>query len=467
MANDLFSIINPKLFVPLSSRYQRTYLEALTILREEVEISGSIEKQYYHNILQERLKSVMQDQAFAEDDEISDDSMQKLSDNAYRIIKRLESTGWIYIQYDEKAYDEKLILREHGRIILEAIDKILDLDKSNYKGINFQIYSQLNTANEKKRSLMYTSLAKAVGEAERYREWLVNKSANIKGEYLRRILNKEMSVKEIADEFLDKYTEEISKAILEPIKTYDSPTTYKPDIMEIVSDWELYRYEELLEQCAKANPDLDEDGVRLKLSGYFHRIYDVYSSIPKIIENIIEDDTLYSQKAIAKMRYIGTADSGARGVLIRALNDSKEDSELGDMMRSVIKLHSASPLSSTAILNVPSVRVKDSSKASEPLLKNKMSDDDLKALFDKIKSSHITQDMINDFVIRQLGGEKQASNATFRLFGERDFMLLILSEAKCGSKKSVYDIDFSPFLERNSFVEISGHRVPELIYRRK
>ena len=437
------------------------------ILRHEVEITGSVEKQYFHNILQDKLKDVMQDQEFASDDEISDESMQKLSDNAYRIIKRLETSGWIYIQYDEKEYSEKLILREHGRIVLEAIDKIIDPEKSSFKGINFQIYSQLNTANEKKRSLMYNALEKAVMEAERYREWLVNKSANIKGEYLRRILNKEMSVKEIANEYLDKYTQEISKAILEPIKTYDNPSSYKPDIMDIVTSWELDRFEELVEQGMKENPDLDLDEVRLKIVGFFNRIHEVYSSIPVIIENIIDDDRLYSQKAIAKMRYIGTADSGARGILIKALNDSREDSSLGALMRDVIKLHSATPLSSSAMLNIPSVRNKPSRDAAESLIDNRMSEEDVHSLFEKIRSSHITQEMVNDFVIRQLEGRKEASNATFKLFGERDFMLLLLSEAKSGSRKSVYEIDFSPFLERNSYVELSGHVVPELIYRRK
>lgn len=467
MAVDLFSMINPKLFVPLSSRYQGTYLEALMLLRGEVEITGSVDKQGFHDILQDKLKDVMLDKDFASDDEISDDSIQKLSDNAYRIIRRLECSGWIYIQYDEKEYSEKLILREPGRIILEAIDKILDPDKSSFKGINFQIYSQLNTANEKKRNLMYNALEKAVGEAERYREWLVNKSANIKGEYLRRILNKEMSVKEIANEYLDKYTQEISKAILEPIKTYDNPSSYKPDIMDIVTSWELDRFDELVDQGKRENPDLDNDDIKLKVIGFFNRIHEVYTSIPVIIEGIIEDDRLYSQKAIAKMRYIGTADSGARGMLIKALNDGKEDNDLGALMKDVIRLHSATPLSSSAMLNVPAARSKTSAATAENLVGNRMSDDDVHSLFDKIRSSHITQDMINDFVIRQMGAEREVSNASFKLFGERDFMLLLLSEARSGNRRSVYEIDFSPFLERNSFVELSGHIVPELIYRRK
>lgn len=468
MEGNLFSFIDQKTFSILSSRHQDVYLRALLLLRAKVENTGSLSKKSFRAHIANEMQNIMNDENFAEEDEGFDDfDFQKAGDNALRIISRLSKCGWIYIQYDEEEFEEKIILREHARIILDAFDRIMDPDKNNHKGTNFQIYAQLQTANDKKRRTMYYALKQVTSIAEDYRDWLLSKSVNIKGEYLRRLLNQEMSAKEIAEEYLNNYTEQISKAILEPLKTYDDPKLYWSDIKDLLYDWEFSRFNEVLQQGIEANPDKNKDSIELEIRGFFRRLSDAYSDVPSIIESITKDDADYSMKAISKMKYIGTADSSLKGILIKAMNDSKEGNAIGLKMKDVIRLYSDMPLSVSSTLRIPLQRVTKRELEERPLTTFTPTKKDIDEIIKRLKSEHISQSEINAFVDKQLAGCKELSNANFSIITNRDYLLLLLSQAKAESRCSNYSIDFSPYLKNGNIVKVGEHLIPELIYKRK
>ena len=468
MERNLFSILDKKTFSILSSRHQDSYLKALFLLRDKAENIGSVGKKDFRNLIASEMTSIMDDEHFVEDDEERDDfDFKSAGDNALRIISRLNKCGWIYIQYDEEDYEEKIILREHSRIMLDAFDKIMDPEKDNHKGANFQIYAQLLTANEKKQATMYHALKQVSAIAEEYRDWLLSKSVNIKGEYLRRILNQNMSAKEIAEEYLNRYTLEISKAILEPLKTYDDPKIYANDIKDLLFTWEFNRFDEILKQAMEAEPNKTRDELEMEVRGFFRRLSDAYYDIPLIIDSITKDDSTYSLKAIAKMQYIATADSSIKGILIKAMNDAKEQSELGRKMAEAIKLDFSLPLSVSFTLRLRKLKSERELSKAKPLISYNPTEKDVLDIINKLRHEHITQDEINEFVDKQLLDKEEKSTSEFTIITERDFILLLLSEAKADSRKSSYYVDFSPFLEHGSIVEVGGHKIPELIYKRK
>ena len=423
MERNLFSILDKKTFSILSSRHQDSYLKALFLLRDKAENIGSVGKKDFRNLIASEMTSIMDDEHFVEDDEERDDfDFKSAGDNALRIISRLNKCGWIYIQYDEEDYEEKIILREHSRIMLDAFDKIMDPEKDNHKGANFQIYAQLLTANEKKQATMYYALKQVSAIAEEYRDWLLSKSVNIKGEYLRRILNQNMSAKEIAEEYLNRYTLEISKAILEPLKTYDDPKIYANDIKDLLFTWEFNRFDEILKQAMEAEPNKTRDELELEVRGFFRRLSDAYYDIPLIIDSITKDDSTYSLKAIAKMQYIATADSSIKGILIKAMNDAKEQSELGRKMAEAIKLDFSLPLSVSFTLRLRKLKSERELSKAKPLISYNPTEKDVLDIINKLRHEHITQDEINEFVDKQLLDKEEKSTSEFTIITERDFI---------------------------------------------
>ena len=221
----LFDAIPPRLFSPLSSQKRDIYSAALFTLGELFDNQLVISRDEVESALQYALSDVLESADFSDEDEGED--VRLLSGKVQLVLRRLKETGWIEYESSKDSFVENLSLPFHTVAIVKTLKDLCVERKSEYNRNVYTVYAALKESRNNP-DYRLSALNEAYEKAESFMTSLKVLFNNIKGFYQR--IGQLDDVNSLLKDHFDFYVSEVSKKVIEPLRTIDSvPPFQEPD----------------------------------------------------------------------------------------------------------------------------------------------------------------------------------------------------------------------------------------------
>ena len=358
---DYFKIIPDNFFQLLASKNKRVYLslilEAFKVY-ENASILGIEKKivvdELVHYLDTNKYKYEVEDNL---DEEANPSSHRDL---ANYVLRRMEETGWIYIDVTHD-YEEVLNFSDAGITICEAIinlnpryyeDNLNDETEeitSHYQGYIYTIYSLLNNNDNIEYSVI-------IQEVYRNTKLLLREirklDARLK-EYIAGVFN-ETDVKELMENLVS-YREDFVEQGYAKLKMGDNINRYR---LRIVTKLEEYQNSSLImDTLTLAYPSLNKEKALLRANRDIDEMIDVFNSLDEYILEIDEKSKTYINSTIAKIKFLVSEDDNIIGKLNRILRYIKDENKEGHVDKAINKVNDAFNLSYNRSLSQDSLYI--------------------------------------------------------------------------------------------------------------
>lgn len=136
---NLFDILPPDFFKPLTSKYRQEYSDCTLLLLNSFkpEISYGVNREIVVKALTEYFEADDGEMTFDESTYISD-----AREKANGVIAVLKNCGWI--EYEQETNHQlNVVLREYAAPVIESMNRIIREEEAEYQGIISQIHASL------------------------------------------------------------------------------------------------------------------------------------------------------------------------------------------------------------------------------------------------------------------------------------------------------------------------------------
>lgn len=477
---NLFEKLPDNFFSILASKNKNVYGVALVTLYEALMMYRSrIRKNDYLELLKSKQAQDVDSLIFDEDsDEAFNQVEPTLVNKANYILKRLVSTGWIYIEYDTKKGAEYLLLPSYSVNMLKIIYQFADVSSNHYVSYVHTTYSDLKMEDDLQDESMYRTLENAYNNTEALAIEVAKLDHSIK--VFNRQLNDMFEPNEVLRQHFDICREDVVDPIYHPLKTHDSITLYHGPISNILKRWLTIDEvrEKIVDQCLKENRQVKnrieaQNDVVKKIT----RIQDIYLKLASEINNIDKTQSEYVKASADKVIFLNNRDKSVKGklekilaVLARNLNGGEENNKnIPNIIKPVvgsIKLYQQGYIDYDSITKPY--------KRQEKIFSDPLPIDDIDHTFDDETmnvligaNAKYSDENVMEFMARHFKDNKSVEAKDFDINQVEDFIFLILGTIKSTSRLSFYDINRDPEKDDIS-VEINDKFiVPNFSYIKK
>ena len=320
----LFQNIPENLFSVLSSPNRALYVEALFALREAFKREITIERDVLLLMLADRLG----EQVFnwQEADWLPgaepEQPASSLGDLARVLLRRLEQTGWLEIEYKQTSFDELITLPPYAVAILDVLWSLTEDAQQEYGRHAFFAYTMLKSADTLRRGEpdqsrldeAWMALEQAAREAEKLLDALKTLRNNIR-RYHRR-LSEAISTEAILKGHFDEFQVLVNERIYHPLKTRDAVQRYKVPVLGLCDS--LLSDAGFLNQLA-ANAEQEPALAHEQLFQWLRLVYDVFASVDALLGDIDQKNRAYTRASADRLLTMLNEEENMRGYLIKLI----------------------------------------------------------------------------------------------------------------------------------------------------
>lgn len=310
----LFNILPAEFFKPLTGKYKQEYADCILLIFNtfKPEISYGTNRE----IIVRHLINYFE----ADDDDMSFDEETYVSDargKANGVIAMLKSCGWLEYEQDIN-HQINIVLQEYTIPIIEAMNKVIKDEETEYQGLISQIHASLQ--NQDLYAKPYELLIKGVLEnTDRLLSELKKLNASIK-RHMDKQTN-DLKADEVLQLFFEYHQNIGSKAYLR-MKTSENIAYFRSAIIErleyIMEQPDVMQRAALgymeVEECRDENKAFEEiQAILMDVKSSFYRLDD-------IIEEIEKKHTRYMRNAVLRAKFLLSTGNNQEGKLNKILN---------------------------------------------------------------------------------------------------------------------------------------------------
>ena len=318
MGKNLFEILSPDFYKPLTGKYKRIYADTILI------IFNTFKPQISYGVDRDIIVSVLMDYFETDDDEISFDEetyVRDSRDKANGVIAQLRTCGWLEYEQTE---DHRLnvIMYEYAIPVIESMNKIIRDEETEYQGLISQIYSTLQ--NDELLSKPYELIIMGVEEnTERLISDLKRLSVSIKRHMDKQTVD--MDASEVLEHFFKYHREIGSKAYLR-MKTAENISYFRSSITDRI-DY-ILSSTEIMERAVAGYMEIKR--VQDKETAYDRLVSDLmdikssFYRLDDIIEDIDSKHSKYMRNAVRRAQFLLATGNNLEGKISKILNYMSE-----------------------------------------------------------------------------------------------------------------------------------------------
>lgn len=477
---NLFEKLPDNFFSILASRNKNVYGIALVTLYQALTMYRTrIRKADYLELLKSKSPDEVIQLTFDDEEEMAFDNIEPtLANKANFILKRLEETGWVYVEYDVVTGAEYLLLPSYSINMLKLVYQFADTSEHHYVSYVHSTYSDLKMEDDLQDESMYKTLENA------YNNTLNLEIEVTKLDHSIRVFNRQLSdmfePNDVLKQHFDICREDIVDPIYHPLKTHDSITLYHGPIASILKRWsdvDAVR-EKIVDQCLKENHSVktheqaEQDVIRK-----INRIQDIYYRLSQEIGNIDKTQSEYIRASTEKVIFLNNSDKSIKGklekimaVLARNLSGSPEtDATYPNITKQVVqsvKLYQPGYIDSDSLTRPY--------RHTQRIFSEPMPIDDFSHSFDESimevligENSKYSDENVMAFMAENFQEKAHIEAKDIPLRQVEDFVFLILASIKATSRVSFYELERDESA-LNINVTVGGtYSVPNFGYTRK
>ena len=425
--NNIFDIVNPKLFNILTGKSKRTNFELLRAIYFFV--SGEDAKPI---VLKEELVDYLTDyikerdfEFFSDDDEELDNKSAR--EKAISKIRSFKINGWLTedVTSDFSTY---VSLDDSAIIIIDTLTTIIKQEDSaiEYSGFILNIYLLLD-------SFDYNNATSRLEQVHKSTKDLMNSlrglNSNIK-KYLQKMMDRDdLSANDILSILLDDYQRKIILTVFSNLKAKDNPSKYSDRILnKLKSFFEDFNLVKLVNNYVdtKKITDYSKESlkdVEKKVTDLIRYVIISFEFLFELMEVIDQKNSKFLNSAKSKLLFIINNTQDFEGQIISILKEIRHVPENSDFFNQ---------------FNVYSIEQVDENSVYAPRFnKEKQTKIDLiveevtieekeEAIKDLFKEDEFSKNKINDFILENLGDRNSIRCTDIEVSSYTNLMKLLL-----------------------------------------
>lgn len=452
----LFDAIPPRLFSPLSSQKRDIYCAALFTLGDLFDNQLVISRDEVEAALQQALGDVLESADFRDEDDGED--VRLLSGKVQFILRRLKDTGWIEYESSKDSFVENLSLPYHTVAIVKTLKSLCVERKSEYNRNVYTVYAALKESRNNP-DYRLSALNEAYEKAEAFMTSLKVLFNNIKGFYQR--IGQLGDVNSLLRDHFDFYVSEVSKKVIEPLRTIDSVPRFKNRIIEMLDELERDEaiFSSLVEKAVATGESVDAESAEADIRYKIHQTIEIFSTVEGTIEEIYAKNTAYIQSSIERMRYLMASDKGAKGNIDAILKRASMDESFASRLPCELGLVRTMLLDQSSLFDRISRRSRD--EGPRQAVRRYSEDEDLKEGFLEDLRKQFSTSRIDDFILSKMEGEA-VDGADIAIAAIDDFLLFVLATVRSTEEDCPFTCDFVQGEDRRGSIV-----VPKCTFRRR
>lgn len=452
----LFDAIPPRLFSPLSSQKRDIYSAALFTLGELFDNQLVISRDEVESALQYALSDVLESADFS--DEEGGEEARQLSGKVQLVLRRLKETGWIEYESSKDSFVENLSLPFHTVAIVKTLKDLCVERKSEYNRNVYTVYAALKESRNNP-DYRLSALNEAYEKAESFMTSLKVLFNNIKGFYQR--IGQLDDVNSLLKDHFDFYVSEVSKKVIEPLRTIDSVPRFKNRIIDMLDELERDEdiFSSLVQKAVATRESPDEEAAEADIRYKIHQAISIFSTVEATIEEIYAKNTAYIQSSIERMRYLMASDKGAKGNIDAILKRARADASFAARLPQELGLVRTMLLDQPSLFDRISRRSRDEGRR-EAVRRYSVDGQLEEGFFDDIRKQFGAK-RIDDFILSRMDGD-ELEGADIALASIDDFMLFILATVRSSEDDCPFSCAFAPGEDRRGRMVL-----PQCTFRRR
>ncbi len=316
----LFDIISPDFFKPLTGINHQKYADIITMIWfrcKRTPLYGE-SKNIMLDWLEDYFSGLNEDIPLDSDEivynEVSDGVQRTPRFWAAVFLRRLKSTGWL--EEREGGYEEETQIVVNHRIvpIIRSFSDVISPQMVTYKGKLFKIYKLLKSVSE--ADSPYESVLREVsGDLDELNAALRQLAASI-GTYVDE-LTRGKTPEEVLLLF-DTYEEKVVVGAYHRFKTNDNLFYYKSELFEQLELCRTQYFEALVKDFSTIEQVSDEEAA-LAIGRLVFKLEDDLKEISEIMKIIDERHILYRSRAVQRAQFLLLSDGTVKSKVNRIL----------------------------------------------------------------------------------------------------------------------------------------------------
>lgn len=465
---NLFNIIHPDFFKPLTNKYKTTYIDCLRIIYSsyKTELSFGVDREVILSELENYFDNEsMEILVFDEEEEVAGDSRSK----AIAILRRLKDSGWIE-QEVSNDYKVKINLFDYAVTMIESFNKIIKNEEMEYQSLVSQIHATLLNQDAYHKPYEYI-IKRVIENTEELMIGLKKLNTNIK-KYIDDITN-EKTANEIVEDFFI-YNKEIASKSYHRIKTSDNISHFRISIIEslyhILNDQSIFQLAVLgymeIEQIE------NQEQTESELKGKIISIISAFRNYDDIIDEIDNKNARYTRSAVARAKFLLTNTNNTEGKISKILsylaNEFNNDDafnlydEVDHHLFQVFNIFPQGFIDNHSLYVLPISRKMSLPQTLDTSLGLSQQERELRKLALQEKNKNrFSRKNINAYVQQLLTNQQTILASTLPLDSKRDLIRIIFISLYGRNNNSIYKIT-----PTNQVITIHGFRFCDFLIER-
>jgi len=334
---NLFDILNPNFFSPLTGISKQRYADIITLIWDRCSQNPlySIEKSTILDEVESYFIGLEQSgggEIFFEEDEASGEDILEYTGSttprfwASNYLRRLKRTGWL--EEKEGGYDDEARYAVNHRIIpiIQAFMDVISPKIVTYQGKLYKIYTLLSSIDSQTNP--YETVLKEVGEDLEELNISLRQLASSIETHMEQLTQGKTPVEIL--ELFNAYEEKVVVGAYHRFKTSENLFYYRAELFEMLDRCEdEYKDQLELDYAQVMGIPVEEAGIQIRRLLY--KLRDEIKEMGNIIRIIDESHVLYRSRAVQRAQFLLLSDGSIKSKISSILQyyavsmDKKDD----------------------------------------------------------------------------------------------------------------------------------------------
>ena len=444
----IFDILPPDFFKPLTSKYRREYADCILLLL------NSFKPEISYGVNREIVVRALTDYFEVDDAEMTFDDTTYTTDardKANGVIAALKNCGWI--EYEQEVNHQlNIVLCEYAIPVIESMNRIIREEEAEYQGIISQIHASLQ--NEELYAKPYELIIKGVQEnTERLISELKKLNASIK-RHMDRQTN-DMNADEILKHFFEYHKNIGSKAYLR-MKTSENISYFRSSIIERIDN--MLTSPDIMERAVRGYVEVEEasdaEEAYDRIVAMLIDVKSAFYRLDDIIEEIDRKHARYLRNTVMRAKFELATGNNLEGKLSRILNRYVEELNMSENIemeeaavagrQDLFALYPQNYLSPESLQTIPVAKKAGIIDAMST--ENRMTEEERRLYKEALRERNrirFSRKNINEYVMTLLQDRERIAVDEIPLESRRDLIRVIYISIYAGNRSNNYTVNRS------------------------
>ena len=463
MADNLFDVVNNKMFSVFNGKDRRTNYDLLSIIYD-IFMTQERKQNLSRDVLIDDLTAYISGRNFDNfDDEDSNMISKNARDKASMKIRKFKQRGWLE-EDTSNGFDIMVSLNDNEITILDVFRNIVD-NKNHplgYTGYFYSIYSLLKDFEYKEAKGRLEQIKKNTRELFNSLQGL---NSSIK-RFIEEMINEpNMKPDDVLEILLYKYQDQVMLTVFNNLKAKDNPSKYTTEILKKLNEIRYERLDDAITYyidsigCNITKEKYDE--IESMVINDLEEVISKFDEVDSFIRIIDAKNSKFHNSAISTLNFLMNNKKDIEGKIIKALRELKDVDDKENM-------YNVFDLYTVGNIDEKSLYTRTFNKDKATVIKStipEVNDEEIDIEFENIMREDIfSKKKINDYVGLLLNKSNVINIKDIAINDFDDIIMLVMIQLYSQYDDMIYSINF---LEQEDNKLGYGFKDFEIIRRNK